>query len=86
MGQHRAATPRYVNYAMERIRMLRHFGIEPYVVFDGGPLPSKRGTEDERAKKRAEALAQATACIAEGNTSLARDWFLKAVECVGVAR
>lgn len=30
--------------------MLRHHGVEPYVVFDGGPLPAKKGTESERAK------------------------------------
>jgi exonuclease-1 len=33
---------------MHRVRMLRHHGITPYVVFDGGPLPAKRGTEQDR--------------------------------------
>lgn len=32
--------------------MLIHFGITPYLVFDGDYLPSKASTEAERAKKR----------------------------------
>lgn len=39
---------RYVNYAMHRVRMLKHFGVTPVLVFDGGLLPSKMGTEDAR--------------------------------------
>ena len=34
--------------------MLIHFGVVPYLVFDGDYLPSKAITEVERAKKRAE--------------------------------
>ena len=41
-------TTRYVAYAMHRIRMLKHYGVHPYVVFDGGHLPSKARTEAER--------------------------------------
>jgi exonuclease-1 len=35
---------------MFRVRMLLHHKITPFIVFDGGPLPAKRGTEDSRAK------------------------------------
>ena len=41
---------RFVDYAMHRVRMLRHHGIEPYIVFDGGPLPAKKVTEVSRAQ------------------------------------
>ena len=34
--------------------MLIHFGVIPYIVFDGDYLPSKAATEVERAKKREE--------------------------------
>ena len=34
--------------------MLIHFGVIPYLVFDGDYLPSKAGTEVERAKRREE--------------------------------
>jgi exonuclease-1 len=29
---------------------MRHHGIEPYIVFDGGPLPAKKKTEVSREK------------------------------------
>jgi exonuclease-1 len=35
---------------MQRVEMMRSFGVEPYIVFDGGPLPMKAGTEDDRKK------------------------------------
>lgn len=41
---------RYVDYAMHRVRMLKHFGVKPYIVFDGDNLPSKSGTETERRR------------------------------------
>ena len=39
---------------MHRVRMLIHFGVIPYIVFDGDYLPSKAATEVERDKKRKE--------------------------------
>lgn len=41
---------RYVDYAMHRVRLLQYHKIIPYVVFDGGPLPAKKGTEEERKR------------------------------------
>jgi exonuclease-1 len=34
--------------------MLIHFGVVPYLVFDGDYLPSKAATEDDRARRREE--------------------------------
>ena len=45
---------RYVDFSMHRVRMLLHFGVIPYIVFDGDYLPSKAATEVERAKRREE--------------------------------
>lgn len=45
-------TSKFVDFAMGRVRMLEHFGVIPYIVFDGDNLPSKAGTEDERRKRR----------------------------------
>eukprot|EP00644_Phytophthora_capsici_P001019 jgi/Phyca11/121304/e_gw1.43.476.1 len=45
-------TDKYVTYFMDRINTLLHNGVTPYVVFDGGPLPMKKGTEEERRKAR----------------------------------
>ncbi|KAL8722785.1 MAG: hypothetical protein Q9225_000797 [Loekoesia sp. 1 TL-2023] len=45
-------TTKFVDFSENRVRMLMHFGITPYLVFDGDYLPSKASTEAERAKKR----------------------------------
>lgn len=38
----------YLNYFMHRINLVRHYNITPVVVFDGGNIPRKAATEDER--------------------------------------
>ena len=45
---------RFIDFSMNRVRMLIHFGVIPYMVFDGDYLPSKALTEVERGKKRDE--------------------------------
>lgn len=35
---------------MNRVKMLHHFGVIPYLVFDGDYLPSKAGTEADRER------------------------------------
>lgn len=45
-------TTKHIDFSMHRVRMLIHFGVIPYIVFDGDYLPSKAATEIERAKKR----------------------------------
>ncbi|KAG8950294.1 Rad2 nuclease [Tulasnella sp. 419] len=73
-------TTKYVDYVLHRIRMLRHYGVEPYLVFDGGPLPAKKGTESERSKNREENLAKAKALQARGQHTLAREYFTKCLD------
>ncbi|KAG6334716.1 hypothetical protein ID866_4376 [Astraeus odoratus] len=73
-------TQKYVDYAMQRIRLLRHHKIQPYVVFDGGPLPAKRGTESERKQRREENFAKAKALTAQGKHSQAREFYAKCVD------
>ncbi|GAA5825534.1 hypothetical protein JCM11251_000275 [Rhodosporidiobolus azoricus] len=73
-------TTKYVNYAMHRVRMLKYYGVTPIMVFDGGLLPSKMGTEDERERRRSEALVKGRALMAEGKASQARECFVKAVD------
>ncbi|GAA5959865.1 hypothetical protein JCM3765_000626 [Sporobolomyces pararoseus] len=73
-------TIQYVNYAMHRVRMLKYYGVIPYIVFDGGLLPSKMGTEGDRERRRNEALAKGNALLAEGKANQARDFFVKAVD------
>lgn len=65
---------------MHRVRLLQHHRIRPYVVFDGGPLPAKKGTETERKKRRDENLARANALAAQGKHSQAREHYVKCVD------
>ncbi|CAE7169948.1 unnamed protein product [Rhizoctonia solani] len=76
----RQYTTKYVDYVMHRVRMLRHHGIAPYIVFDGGPLPAKRGTEKDREEKRAKSLAQAQVLEAQGKGNEAYEFYKKCVD------
>lgn len=81
MGLNRSVLlTRYVDYAMQRIRLLRHHKITPYVVFDGGPLPAKQHTENDRKQRREENLAKAKALTAQGKHTQAREFYLKCVD------
>ncbi|GJJ13103.1 hypothetical protein Clacol_007353 [Clathrus columnatus] len=73
-------TTKYVEYAMQRIRLLQHYNIAPYLVFDGGPLPAKKETEVRRQRKRKESLKTANALAKQGKHTLAREHYLKAVD------
>ncbi|KZT01218.1 uncharacterized protein LAESUDRAFT_731432 [Laetiporus sulphureus 93-53] len=73
-------TTKYVDYAMHRVRMLQHHRIQPYVVFDGGPLPAKQRTESDRKKRRDENLARANALAAQGKHRDAREYYTKCVD------
>ncbi|KAF8636911.1 hypothetical protein AX17_003162 [Amanita inopinata Kibby_2008] len=73
-------THKYVDYAMHRVRLLRHYKIEPYVVFDGGPLPAKQNTEHDRKRRRDEHLARGNALAAQGKHSQARECYVKSID------
>jgi exonuclease-1 len=59
---------------------MRHHKVEPFIVFDGGPLPAKKGTESERSKKREENLARGKALTAQGKHTQARECYLKCAD------
>ncbi|ORY79535.1 PIN domain-like protein [Protomyces lactucae-debilis] len=73
-------TAKFVDYAMHRVKMLQHFGVTPYLVFDGGYLPSKAHTEMSRAKRREENMAAGKAFQAKGNRKAAQDCYTKAID------
>jgi exonuclease-1 len=75
-----SASHRYVDFAMQRIRLLRHHNIEPYLVFDGGPLPAKKGTESDRHIRRAENLSRGKAFTTRGQHTQARECYVKAID------
>ncbi|KAJ4163881.1 hypothetical protein LMH87_005585 [Akanthomyces muscarius] len=79
LGQGKPTT-RYVTTAMHRVRMLLHFGVKPYMVFDGDYLPSKAATEDSRAKKREEKKKLANDLMKAGKPGQATQEFQKCVD------
>ncbi|KAI1101310.1 hypothetical protein F4804DRAFT_316183 [Jackrogersella minutella] len=73
-------TRKYVDFAMNRVRMLKHFGITPYLVFDGGFLPSKATTEASREKRREESKKAGLELLKAGKPSQAHAELQKAVD------
>ena len=65
---------------MHRVRMLIHFGVTPYVVFDGDYLPSKSHTEKGRAERRREARRQGLSLLQAGKVQQATQELRKAVD------
>ncbi|WKA08033.1 hypothetical protein VitviT2T_025795 [Vitis vinifera] len=70
---------RYLQYFMHRIDLLRHYKITPVVVFDGGNIPCKATTEQERYRKRKSYCDLAMAKLKEGDVTGASELFQRAV-------
>ena len=60
--------------------MLIHFGVTPYIVFDGDYLPSKAATENDRAKRREESKRAGLELFRLGKLSQAHLELQKAVD------
>ena len=43
-------TDKYVYYCMHQVRLLQHYKVVPVMVFDGGALPIKANTNQDRIK------------------------------------
>jgi exonuclease-1 len=65
---------------MHRVRMLQHFGVVPFLIFDGDYLPSKAATEAGRQKRREESKRAGLELLNAGKTSQAYLEFQKAVD------
>eukprot|EP01125_Pyxidicula_operculata_P004805 TRINITY_DN1790_c1_g3_i2.p1 TRINITY_DN1790_c1_g3~~TRINITY_DN1790_c1_g3_i2.p1 ORF type:complete len:1259 (+),score=389.47 TRINITY_DN1790_c1_g3_i2:36-3812(+) len=73
-------TDKYIKYCMKMVNILVQHNVIPVLVFDGGPLPSKKGKEIERHEKRAEYKKKAVEYLVEGKSSAAYVAFQKAVD------
>ncbi|KAL7962133.1 hypothetical protein V8C34DRAFT_270821 [Trichoderma compactum] len=73
-------TKKFINAALHRVKMLKHFGVTPYMVFDGDFLPSKAATEASRAKKREDKLKLANEYLKAGKSSQAAQEFQKCID------
>lgn len=73
-------TRKHIDFALHRVRMLLHFGVKPYVVFDGAYLPSKAHTEKGRAARRRESKRVGLDLLRMGRTNQAQQELQKAVD------
>ncbi|CAN1283378.1 Exonuclease 1 [Linum perenne] len=73
-------TSSHIEYCMHRVNLLRHYGVKPVLVFDGGFLPMKLEQENKRARSRKENLARAIEHESNGNSTAAYECYQKAVD------
>ncbi|XP_010540017.1 PREDICTED: exonuclease 1 [Tarenaya hassleriana] len=70
---------KYIDYFMHRINLLHHYKIIPVVVFDGGHIPCKAATADERQRRRKANYELAMEKLKEGNVQAATELFQRAI-------
>ncbi|XP_049383765.1 exonuclease 1 isoform X2 [Solanum stenotomum] len=73
-------TTKHIDYCMHRVNLLRHHGVKPILVFDGGPLPMKIEQENKRGRSRKENLSRAIEHETNGNMTAAYECYQKAVD------
>lgn len=77
---HGLPTRRHIDYCMHRVNLLRHHGIKPILIFDGGFLPMKSDQEAKRARARKENFERAIEHESCGNQAAAYECYQKAVD------
>lgn len=81
-GKH---TTQYLHVCFQRLNLLLRNGVgHVYIVFDGGPLPAKQNTEQERRARREESRQKALQLMAEGHAKDAFAFFAKAIDVTPV--
>lgn len=65
---------------MHRVRMVKHFGVTPYLVFDGDFLPSKAHTEASRSRRREDSRKAGLELLKAGKPSQAQIELQKAID------
>ncbi|KAM7207981.1 hypothetical protein V8F20_001775 [Naviculisporaceae sp. PSN 640] len=73
-------TRKYIDFCMHRVRMFKHFGVTPYLVFDGGYLPSKASTESSRESRREASKKAGEEFLRAGKPARAYQEFQKAID------
>ncbi|GLU18314.1 hypothetical protein SLE2022_346200 [Rubroshorea leprosula] len=69
----------FLSYFMHRINLLRFHKIIPVVVFDGGSIPCKAATENDRYRRRKANRELAMTKLKEGDVNSASELFQRAV-------
>ncbi|KAJ1921682.1 hypothetical protein H4219_000414 [Mycoemilia scoparia] len=70
----------YIDYVMRKVHLLRNANVTPYLVFDGGNLPSKQVTEDERAVRKKRNFEEGMRLWNGPNRKPAFEYFQRALE------
>ena len=70
----------YVNYCIHRANMLKFFGIDPVIVFDGDRLPAKASEEGTRRQRREEAKQKGRERLEQGNREGATFMFTQSLD------
>ncbi|KAF1760144.1 hypothetical protein GCK72_008390 [Caenorhabditis remanei] len=68
-------TKSYINYVDKYVKELLAMGCHVVMVFDGRPLPAKKGTNDDRREQREKRKEQAEMLLAKGKEREARDTY-----------
>lgn len=71
-------TDRPQQWVMKKVEFLRRCGVDVLIVFDGGALPSKRGTDEKRHALRDQAHKEAVELLTRGRRNEALNLFQKA--------
>ncbi|XP_039142572.1 exonuclease 1 isoform X2 [Dioscorea cayenensis subsp. rotundata] len=79
LGSRSESAKRFLKYFMHHIDLLRHYKITPVVVFDGGNMPCKAATENERHRRRENNLELAKEKLKRGDVRGAVELFQRAV-------
>lgn len=74
------ATSKYVEYFEKRLELLLSNNVTPFIVFDGGYLPSKQRVEKSRNSSRTDALQKGFKLAANGHKGEAYKYFMKAID------
>ncbi|KAJ9073858.1 Rad2 nuclease [Entomophthora muscae] len=73
-------TTRYLSYCTKWLDMFAHYGVTPYLVFDGRRLPSKLSTETERQAKRQSMRKLALSHHLAGEKKQAEEYFQRSID------
>eukprot|EP00826_Nyctotherus_ovalis_P053785 TRINITY_DN7019_c0_g1_i17.p1 TRINITY_DN7019_c0_g1~~TRINITY_DN7019_c0_g1_i17.p1 ORF type:complete len:318 (+),score=111.54 TRINITY_DN7019_c0_g1_i17:151-1104(+) len=71
---------KHIQYCANRLEMLLDAGVIPIVVFDGAPLPMKRGVEESRARMREESKKEAKDLWREGDSRKAQKVLARGID------
>lgn len=73
-------TDKHINFCVKMVGILQCYNITPVIVFDGSPLPSKQGEEEDREANRKKSLMQAREAQMAGKFLEANKFYAGAVD------